>query len=85
MLPLTIVRLLPRALADLYVDRIYERLSLVEKRVRVTKQLLDDIEPGHEYTEGFRAHLERKLDDGNIERYALTQRIADVEDMRFEG
>ena len=79
MLPLHFVRLLPRFMVLAHADRVRIRLHLLEEEVGKVTQLLEGAEEGHEHTEGFRAHLQRKLDEWNGERFELIQRLSDVE------
>jgi hypothetical protein len=81
MVPLPILRLLPRFILNSYANRARIKLHLVEEEADKVSRLLDDVEREYEYTEGFREHLSRRLEDCYIERFELIHRLNDVEPM----
>lgn len=83
MLPSFILRLLPRGMLYWCSDRARTRLVWLEERVGQAERLLEEVAPGYEYVEGFRLHLERKLDEWNTERFTLIRYISGIEDVLF--
>jgi hypothetical protein len=83
MLSSFILPLLPRTVLFWYSDHLRGRLMVLEDEVGRAERLLDEVEPGYEYSEGFRLHLERKLGEWNIERFQLVEQIHEVENVLF--
>lgn len=75
--------LLPRTWVERHLDGLRFRLTFLNDEERKARAILAEVDAGYEYTEGFRAHLQRKLDDWKTERQLLVDRIADVEELLY--
>lgn len=84
-IPLPFLRLLPRRAVEWYADYLYARGEALLSRVHTAALLLEGIEPGYEYTEGYRQHLMRKTDEWNAEFNAIVGAIATIEDALLSG
>ena len=82
-LPLFLLLLLPRTWVERHLDGLRFQLTFLNDEERKACAILAEVDAGHEYTEGFRAHLQRKLDDWKEERKRLVDRIADVEELLY--
>ena len=75
---LLIISLVPRRLVDWYLDRLYYRVYNLKESRDHAAAILRDVEP-MEYTEGFRAHLLRRIDDADAEQKRLQTVITYIE------
>lgn len=69
------LRLFPSWVLGWYADRLFDRFKAADDEVKRVAGLLEDVSPGYEYTEGFRDHLARRLEDVEDRRARLAESL----------
>lgn len=75
MLPDTIVRFLPASLRAAYLRGLDTRIVRLHNEHCSLEVVLDGCDPGWEYTEGFRNHLIRRLEELDAEASRIAEQI----------
>ena len=75
LLPDTIVRFLPHSIQTAYLRGLDRRIVRLHLEHSSLETVLEGCDPGWEYTEGFRAHLSRRLDDLDKEASLIAAQI----------
>lgn len=76
MLPDAIVRLLPASLCAAYLRRLDTRIVRLHLEHSSLEAVLEGCDPGWEYTEGFRNHLSRRLEELDAEASRIAAQVA---------